>query len=192
MKNLEVEICFPLKNAAVLKKKLNKIARAEKKDVYQKDVYYLLAHRDFTKQKPIDEWLRLRRSARGDSINYKHWHNAPGKPHAVSCDEFETKVEDISSLEKILKACDFQELVTVAKYRSTWFYQGVEIALDEVRGLGTSIELEAKGKFASIAAAKKHLYFILEELGADVGEQDFMGYPWRLLEKRAGTIKSAK
>ena len=52
-----------------------------------------------------------------------------------------------------------------------------------MKELGSFIEIEAKGNFASIEEAKKHLYEILKELSAEVGEQDFEGYPYKLMKQ---------
>ena len=73
MQNIEVELKFLLNNGDSLKEKLNTIATPGKIDEYQKDVYFVPAHRDFLAVKPIAEWIRLRQSSKGASINYKNW-----------------------------------------------------------------------------------------------------------------------
>ena len=141
MKNIEVELKFPLLNKDELIKKLNKVAKLEKEEDYQKDVYYIPIHRNFLDKKPVSEWLRLRETKKGFSINYKNWHKKDN-PKTVSCDEFETKIESIESIKKILKCLDFNEIVTVEKIRSVWTYKNVEIAIDQIKELGNFIELE--------------------------------------------------
>lgn len=180
MKNVEVELKFPLYNYEELMQKLNSIA--EGKEEYQKDVYYTPKHRNFLEKKTISEWLRIREESNKFILTYKNWHN--DKNRAVSCDEFETQVEKLSSLKKIFENLNFKEIIVVEKIRSIWEYSGVLIAIDKVKDLGYFIELEAKGDFKNIEEAKKHLYSVLEELNAEVGSQDFKGYPYLLLEKR--------
>jgi len=182
LKYVEIELKFPLQNPNDLKEKLNYIALPEKENDFQKDTYYLPPHRNFLKSKPISEWLRIRESRKGFSINYKKWHNKDGSK-AVSCDEFETKLEDIAALMKIFESLDIKELIVVEKTRYSWSYKGTLIALDSVNGLGDCIEIEAKGNFKSIEDAKKHLYSVLGEIGAKTGEQDFEGYPMLLLRQ---------
>ncbi|MFH1500973.1 MAG: class IV adenylate cyclase [archaeon] len=182
LKYKEVELKFPLLNYKELKEKLESTAKLEEKNDFQKDTYYDLPHRSFLIKRPISEWLRLRKSNRGFSLNYKKWHNE-SENEAVSCDEFETKVEDVVALKKLFKNLDFKELVVVEKIRSVWDYENTEIAIDEVKRLGNFIEIEAKGNFSDIEGAKKHLYSVLMKIGAKVGEQDFEGYPYLLLKK---------
>ena len=182
MKHTEVELKFPLLNHMKLVEKLESVAKPQKQADFQKDTYFNPAHRDFLSKKPISEWLRLRESKKGFSLNYKRWHNEDGSK-AVSCDEFETKIENIDALRKLLESLNFKKLITVDKTRNVWNYKDTEIAIDEVRGLGVFIELEAKGNFTGIEEAKKHLYSVLKEIGAEVGEQDFEGYPYLLLKR---------
>ncbi|MBI4093324.1 MAG: class IV adenylate cyclase [Candidatus Kerfeldbacteria bacterium] len=186
--NVEVELTFPLLNQEALKRRLAELARPEKQQEYQKDTYYIPAHRNFLKQKPISEWLRVRETQKGASLNYKFWHNQDDA-QAVSADELETEVSDVGAVKNILRRLDIKEVVIVEKRRSTWMYKDVEIAIDEVTDLGSHIELEAKGEFASVEEAKKRLYVVLKEIGAKTGLQDFRGYPHLLLEKQ-GLLKN--
>jgi adenylate cyclase, class 2 len=179
----EVELKFPLLNQKELIEKLNSIAKIVSRGEFQKDIYYTPAHRNFLAKKPISEWLRLRESKKGHSLNYKKWHNENGNK-SVSCDEFETKLENIGAAKQLFENLNFKELVAVEKNRSVWNYKNTEIAVDEVKELGNFIEIEARGNFADIEEAKKHLYLILKEIWAEVGEQDFEGYPYLLLKKK--------
>ncbi|MDD5254078.1 MAG: class IV adenylate cyclase [Candidatus Nanoarchaeia archaeon] len=181
MENIEIELKFPLLNTEELVKKLKLTSKFEKES-NEKDYYYNLPHRNFLEKKPISEWLRIRESKKGFSLNYKNWHNKEG--NCVSCDEFETKIDDINSLKRIFKNLGIKDLIVVDKTRKTWSYKNTLIAIDNVKELGNFIEVEAKGNFSSIEEAKKYLFKILEEIGAKIGEQDFKGYPWRLLEKK--------
>jgi predicted adenylyl cyclase CyaB len=116
-------------------------------------------------------------------VNYKFWHNQRNE-QAVSCDEFETLVTEVEAIKNILRRLDFQKIVVVEKRRSTWKYKDVEIAIDQVTDLGSHIELEAKGAFASVEEARRRLYEVLKEIGAKTGPQDYRGYPHLLLEKK--------
>jgi len=176
MEFTEVELKYPLKNPDKTISWLDAYAK-KSGEKYQKDTYYIPAHRDFTKMTPISEWLRLRESEK-NTINYKHWHNKVTND-ANSCDEYQCEV-DIKVMTKILEALDFQKIVVVEKNRQTWRYKKAEIAIDKVTGLGDFIELEAK-EFSDIEQAKEHLFKLIEEIDADIGELDTKGYPWHLL-----------
>lgn len=191
-KNIEIEMKFPLKNSFTLVKKLNKLAKADKKDFYQKDIYYIPAHRNFLKQKGgVNEWLRIRETNRSFSINYKNWHRyKDGKTY--HCDEYESVIENGDALKRIFKSLNFEKVIIVDKTRNTWFYKDCEVAIDKVIDLGEYLEIEAKRDFRNIGEAKKHIYKILKEIGAEVGEQDFVGYPYRLLEKQGYKFEGKK
>lgn len=182
-KHIEIELKFPLLNHKELIEKLNFIANVEREREFQKDIYFNPPHKDFSSKNPVSEWLRLRESKKGFSLNYKKWHNENGKK-AISCDEFQTKIDDIKAFKKILENLKFRKLVSVEKIRNIWSYKSTEIAIDEVKYLGNFIEIEAKGNFSDIEQAKKHLYKVLQELEAKIGEQDFQGYPYLLLKKK--------
>lgn len=177
---IEIELKFPLLNPEQVIDKLNLIAQSEKSK--QKDIYFTPPHRNFLESKPISEWLRLRESEKGFTVNYKKWHNAEGK--AVSCDEFETTIGNVALLKKIFESINLKEIITVDKSRNTWNYKDTIIAVDEVTDLGFFLEIEAKGTFTTIDQAKQHLYTVLEELNAELGPQDFKGYPYRMLEQK--------
>lgn len=178
LKNVEVELTFLLPDVEEAAKILSEFFE---KKAHQKDTYYVPKHKNFLEQKPLLEWLRVRETENGCSFCYKKWHKSEG---AVSCDEFETKVDDVESLKSILENLDFKEIIVVEKDRRLYNYKNVEIALDEIKDLGFFIELESKGDFESVDQAKEYLHKILEELKIKVGEQDFKGYPKRVLEKQ--------
>ena len=180
--NIEIEIKFPLKNTKEIISFLDKKATIVAKDVFQKDSYFTPKHRNFLSPKYPYEWLRLRESSKGIILNYKHFY--PEDVHITDyCDEFETKVED-PVIRKIFESLDFKEIVTVEKTRSIWMFKDVEIAIDEVRELGSFIELEITTTYNDPKKAKEYLYQIVKEIGANIGEEDYRGYPFLLLEKR--------
>ncbi|MFH1316438.1 MAG: class IV adenylate cyclase [Candidatus Woesearchaeota archaeon] len=182
LKNTEIELKFPLLNPEELIKELDEIA-IKKYEEYQKDTYFDLPHRSFLESKPIKEWLRIREGSKGSYLNYKNWHHSETEM-TNSCDEYETKVEDIDLLRKIFENLGIKEMIIVEKNRRTWHYKDTEIAIDVLKDGLIFIEIEAKGEFKNIEEAKKYLYQTLNELNAKTGEQDFQGYPWLLLKKK--------
>jgi len=180
--SIEIELKFPLLNKETVIEKLNSLGVMEKQES-QKDTYYLPPNKNFLDANPISEWLRLRESSSKFTITYKKWHNTQGK-NAVSCDEFETKIDDLSALKNILANLDFKAIIVVDKLRRSWQHNQTEISIDEVKDLGDFIELEAKGDFSSVTEAERHMKNILKQLGAEIQEQDYEGYPYRLLKKK--------
>jgi len=177
----EIEIQVQIENSNKLISFLNKHAKfiGEK---HQVDKYFSPAHRNFTKVRPVVEWLRLRDSSGKYSINYKNWHyDKHGRSHY--CDEYETPIESLEQLEKIFDALDIKEIVTVDKTRRLYQYQDYEIAIDSIKGLGDFVEIEYKGELGNHKPediTKKMVNF-LKELNCGRITRNYVGYPFQLL-----------
>lgn len=152
MKNIEIEIQVNIENSNPLLVFLEKNAEF-KAENHQIDEYFTPEYRDFIKTKPIEEWLRLRDSGGRYSINYKKWHYAEdGKGYHA--DEYETKLEDLDQIKKILEVLNFKPIVTVDKLRKTWIYKDYEVDIDSVRGLGDFVEIEYVGREVNLDSKK--------------------------------------
>lgn len=182
LRNIEIELKFPLYNPDEIKNELNNIAKVGKVNDYQKDIYYVPAHKNFFEEKPVTKWLRLRESQKWYSLDFKHYHSTATNTSSV-CDEFVVKLDNLESFKEIFKRLDFKELIVVDKTRNTRIYKDVEIAIDEVKDLWIFIELEASGEFEDEESATKHLHEIANELQLKIWAQDFKGYPYLILEK---------
>lgn len=180
-KGIEIEVRFPLKNPDAVVRFLNANGEPVGETV-QTDSYFTPQHRDFLGVEFPYEWLRLRETDKGCSITYKHFH--PENTEKTDyCDEFETKIDDIVALRRIFDALDFKVLVVVEKRRSRWTFRNTDVAIDNVKGLGSFIELEALAGFEDPKKDKDELYSVLRNLGAEVGEEEDRGYPYMLLKK---------
>lgn len=180
-KSIEVEIQVQVENTKKLLAFLKKNGEflGEKRQV---DKYFTLAHRDFTKVRPINEWLRLRDSTGKFSINYKNWHREKdGRSHY--CDEYESTVENMVQLENIFEAIDTKPLVIVNKLRKMWLYDDLEIAIDSVKGLGDFIEIEYKGKNSKKNPSEitARMITFLKDQGCGKILRNYVGYPFRLM-----------
>ena len=183
---MEIEIKIPISEVLFheLKDKLSPSFRGNKVQV---DDYYTPIHRDFVNREYPFEWLRLRRKGDKSILTYKHFY-PEGVEVNTHCDEFETHVEDSLQLEKIFHVLNFKKLVTVENDRSTFVIgDEFEVALDNVKGLGYFIEVEALKNFGSINLAREKLFEFAESLGVDVSNPDKRGYPYLML-KRNGLI----
>lgn len=147
----------------------------------QVDEYFSPAHRDFVAVRPVAEWLRLRDADGACSINYKNWHHdAAGRGRY--CDEYESPVGDIGRMRKILAALDFRPVVTVEKVRKIWTHGDYEIAIDEVRGLGSFVEIEYIGRTAADPEeTMARMIRFLKERGCGKITRNHVGYPFQLL-----------
>jgi len=180
MKDTEIEIKVKLQKIKPLIGFLKKHAKfiGEK---HQVDEYFVPAHRDFTSIRPVKEWLRLRSSSGEYSINYKNWHHGKdGKSH--HCDEYETKIESLNQLKKVLKVLDFKSLTKVDKTRNIWNYKNYQISIDTVKKLGDFVEIEYIGKKkVSPKKATDEMVKFLKTLNCGKIERNYVGYIFQLL-----------
>jgi adenylate cyclase, class 2 len=181
VKYIEVEQKFALTEPDELKQELEERGGERGPAVRQVDTYYNTPHRDFLAPTVVSEWLRLRESDTGASVNYKRWlpEDAEIKTH---CDEYETPVEDVEALRRTLLALDFTKLVTVDKTREEWTILGeVVVAFDTVAGAGHFIEFEFRGEAESAEEAVIRLQEFIDGFDVRLGDRINRGYPHMLL-----------
>jgi len=180
-KDIEIEIQVSVERIEPLLEFLAKNGQfvAEKRQI---DEYFTPAHRDFLAVRPAVEWLRLRNSDGVFSFNYKNWHlDEQGKSHF--CDEYETKIDNLDQLKKILQVLNFQSRVVVDKSRKTYLYQDYEIAIDKIEGLGDFVEIEYKGASQDVDPKKitDEMVKFLKDLGCGKISRNYVGYPFQLM-----------
>jgi adenylate cyclase, class 2 len=179
MKDVEIEIQTRVENVAPLLEVLQKEGK-QVLDDHQKDEYYTPIHRDFFANKPIDEWLRVRESGK-HSITYKNWHHrVDGKSN--HCDEFETVVQDAQQIRNIFKVLDIKPVITIDKYRRSWNHDKYEVSIDEIKGLGSFVEVEYKGHgVVDPDQIAKEMIVYLKKMGVGKVEINYVGYPYLLI-----------
>jgi len=179
--NIEIEIQVNIENPKPLIEFLKKNGNSQS-EKHQVDEYFSPAHRDFFGVRPVKEWLRLRDANGKYSINYKNWHiDESGKSHY--CDEFETKIEDIDQIRKILSALNFKSVVVVDKLRKIWTHKDYEVAIDSVRSLGDFVEIEYIGKDEKVDPKKitEEMVDFLKKIGCGKITRNYVGYPFLML-----------
>lgn len=180
-KNKEIEIHVKIENNKPLMELLKKKGEFQYEN-RQIDEYFTPAHRDFLKNRPVLEWLRLRDANGKYSTTYKNWHvDDEGKTNY--CDEYETSVESLENLKNILTALDFKSIVIVDKQRQTWVYKDYEIAIDSVKNLGDYVEIEYIGKNenADPKVITKEMVNFLKETGCGEISRNYEGYPFEIM-----------
>ncbi len=181
MNNVEIEIQVNIENSKSLIDFLEKNGQF-KSEEHQKDEYFSPTHRNFIEVRPVKEWLRLRDSDGKYSINYKNWYfDEDGKSR--HCDEYETKVEDLAQIKKILEVLNFKSIVKVDKIRKTWIYKDYEIAIDSVKELGDFVEIEYINKDEKVDPKKvtEEMINFLKSIGCGKIKRNYVGYPFQLL-----------
>lgn len=171
--NIEVEIKVKVKDFKELELKIKRLGKL-KKELHQVDDYYTPVHRDFFKQDPPEEFLRIRTDTK-TSFEYHVAKRTNGeKTHA---EEYELGINDEEMLKKILNFLDIKKKITVDKQRKVYECGNFEICLDYVKNLGHFLEIEAKKDFGGVENTKKECEKFLQNLNIEYQEVPDLGYP---------------
>jgi len=160
---IELEIKVPCPDLNGLERRLKELGAEHVEDLDQEDVYFSHPVRDFG---ATDEALRLRRENDRSRITYK------GPKMDVDTkmrEEIELGVEDLSHMSSVLERVGFKPFLRVAKSRTVYSYQDVEICLDRVEGLGDYVELEYEGE--DLVAGKEKIMLLKRQLGLKGNER---------------------
>lgn len=187
MKDKEIEIKLRVEDNRSLLGFLEKNAELVS-ETFQRDEYFTPAHRNFLDVRPVKEWFRLREEDKGCSLNYKHWHYDEDGKTTYHCDEYEVSVGDSTKARNILIAVGLTPLIVVAKKRKTFLFGDYEVSLDTVEGLGEYVEVEYKGGRSDTVKIAEEMRGFVERTGCVIVEQDLVGYPFLLLEKKYGGV----
>jgi adenylate cyclase, class 2 len=169
----EVEQKFPVSDAADVERRLAELGTAVGPPVAQADLYYAHPSRDFAQ---TDEALRIRRIGEGNLITYKG-----AKIDATTKTRREIELpladgdESAARWGELLEALGFRAVTEVRKLRRTaeitWDGFHVEAALDEVKTLGSFVELEISVEEPDVEAARRALAALATRLNLGPGER---------------------
>ena len=169
----EVEQKFPAADLAAVRGKLLALGASFQPSLNQADSYFAHPARDFGQ---TDEALRLRQIGDENLITYKgpkldaqtktrreiELTLAPGGP---AFDQFA----------ELLFCLGFRRVLTVCKQREpgllAWEGQTVHLALDQVSGLGSFVELEIAADDSTLQQAKAAVISLAAELGLGPSER---------------------
>lgn len=90
--------------------------------------------------------------------------------------EHETEIHDPMEMREVLLLMGYHEAVQVHKTRRKTKYNGWEICLDEVEGLGSFIEVEKIADEADAEEVQNELFAFLQSLGIKLGDKVTSGY----------------
>lgn len=181
----EVELKFPLADAARLIPQLESLRAWRGEPVRQCDTYFAHPQRDFA---ATDEALRIRSVGQQNCLTYK---GPKIDPQSKTRREIEVSFAEgpaaACQLADVLKLLGFREVRTVSKirvpYQVPWEGRTVELALDDVDGLGPFVELEVQAGEAQRESARDSLLRLARQLGLDKSER--RSYLCLLLEREA-------
>ncbi|KUG20969.1 MAG: class IV adenylate cyclase [Methanomicrobiaceae archaeon] len=134
---LEVEQKIPVSDLAPVRSHLKRLNARACGVSAERDVYYNAPHRDFA---VTDEALRMRYADGACVVTYKGPKRVIGG--AKVREEFNLAVESGGVCEEILLRLGFTKSAEVRKRREIYELCGTTVALDDVEGLGTFVEIE--------------------------------------------------
>jgi len=135
---LEVEIKARVDDLADIRERLLLLHASPSARVHEHDIYYNATDRDFA---TTDEALRLRYTGEGCLLTYK---GPKIKEFRLKArEELNTVVGSGNVMGTILERLGYVPVAEVDKWREYYEYRGALVSLDEVKGLGTFVEIEA-------------------------------------------------
>lgn len=183
---LEVEQKYPVADLARVRDQLSALGCVFQTPIEQADLYFAHPSRDFAQ---TDEALRLRRSGKNVCITYK---GPKLDPTTKTRREIELPIwgeHGYDQYRELLEVLGFGAVMEVRKRRVPgtipWEGAAVEVALDDVAGLGTFVELEILAPAAELDQAKQCLASLAARLGWEQPER--RGYLDLLFRRQTAT-----
>lgn len=175
MKLLEIEIKAFCDDPGRVREAIKARGGIERKRVVEEDTYYNHPARDFAE---TDEALRIRNAQGRQVLTYKGPKLSSRSKARI---EEEVDISKNGNMHEVLVHLGFRESGRVIKQRELYRLDDMDITIDEVRGLGTFVELEKKG--TSIDKIEPQLFAMAEKLGLSRFER--RSYLEMLLEKQS-------
>lgn len=163
---LEVEAKVALRDRAGLERRLRELGAQAGAPQRQEDTFFRHPARDFSR---TDEALRLRRVGARLELTYK----GPKQGGALKA-RVEQTVAVAADPTALLASLGFVPAATLGKVRVPYHLGHVEVAIDEVDGVGLFVEVEATG--ADREAAGKLVEDALRRLGLDREPREARSY----------------
>lgn len=154
---MEIEIKCYCDDADNVKSLLKDIGAEFIENRNESDIYFNHPARNFG---DTDEALRLRTVNNKCKITYKGPKVSKITKARV---EHETEAGDFESMKNILLSLGFSESGSIEKVRDVFSYNGTEISIDYVAGLGTFVEIEKIGELKD--EIEKELFDTASKLG---------------------------
>jgi adenylate cyclase, class 2 len=164
--HFEVEQKYPIADSTAVERRLRDLGARDGESMAQVDQYFNHPARDFA---VTDEALRIRQIGEANFITHK----GPKLDATTKTrKELELPLPNgtvaAESFAEMLLALGFRRVAAVCKHRRTlhlqWQGREAEIALDQVEGVGTFIEIELSASDADLEAAKNCLASLAAEL----------------------------
>ncbi|MBR9703168.1 class IV adenylate cyclase [Candidatus Woesearchaeota archaeon] len=154
---MEIEVKARCDDTALVKKKLAELGAIKKGEKRQVDEYYNHPSRDTRKTK---EYIRVRYTPGKEGCVLAYHINLSDGVNK----EYEVKIDDLETLKQILDGFGFPLLGTIDKNREVFKLGELTITVDDVKNIGTFVEVEADGEEDEIDEKKVLCKEILKKL----------------------------
>ena len=169
---IEVEVKVRIKDVESMEKRIEEQGAEYEGMIKQADEYF-----DFP-----DRWIfnsggafRVRAADGNYRVTYK---GVKKDKETTSRDEIEIAIESADKMTEILENIGFIRLCEIKKKRKVYLLAGLKIALDEVDGLGSFMEIEGMANSEEEYKAKKgEIFKLLDKLRvplADISQKSYM------------------
>lgn len=153
-------------NRRKIKRKLLKLGAKFLKKEEHEDIYFNHPSRDFAQ---TDEALRIRRTGKDFYLTYK----GPKLDKLTKTrEEHEVKISGFEEVREIFKKMKFREVAAIRKKREYYALENFIVALDEVEGLGSFIEVEKKAERYN----PKEIIAFIKKLGVEESSLERRSY----------------
>jgi len=166
---MEVEIKAKLKNLSGIKNKLLKLGAKFRESKKQIDVFYKPKNEVHSTLRPGLYILRVRESSNDKFLTFKALTSIKGV-----WEEYEVRIDNTKEMQKILEKIGLVKVFAIEKIRIPGHLGKFEFNLDEVKELGSFIEIGLVAKDGEKAQNKiKELY---SKLGISENQLERRGY----------------
>jgi len=177
---MEVEVRAKVKDPASLKRKLKRLGAKFGRDLAQKDwLFYSQEAIRTKKQRPGNFLIRIR------SQNSKYFLALKGLTNRKGVwEEYEMAIDDPKQARKMVERMGLNLVLVFEKKRTPGKLGKIVFCLDQVKHLGSYLEMEIITTKERGKAAQQKIKEIFQKLGIDKKDTVRLGYPQIILAKK--------
>ncbi len=169
----EIEVKAKVENLEVIAEKLRVLGCEISEPAIQDDtifVNYTTAYDEAVSGQGMN-FLRLRKSNGKILFTIKQ-----PQSNELDCLEREVEVSDAQEMKEAILLLGYHEAIQVYKTRRKTNYKEYEICLDDIRGLGTFVEVEKITENEQAEKVQEEIFSFLETLGVKKEDRIVVGY----------------
>ncbi len=181
---LEVETKVRINDVNALRKKIQKIARFEKKETRGDD--YFALHKKFRRHGYPKKAFRIRSTKEEYVVNFKKWLTKYWDKDVIVKEEFEFKIKEPKSFLALMMDLGFVQWMKKRKTSESYTHKKdkrIIIEINKVEHLGYFMEIEYLAKKSEMEKAKNKIKMVLKELEIKPNQIDNTGYTKMLWKK---------